>query len=73
VGAIRPRNCLALNTAGGAFQCVIWNIDIENFLFTFDAISNVRIHATIPQAYGATPNIVSQKLKQSKGQGSSTK
>jgi hypothetical protein len=73
MGAIRPSNRLALNTASGAFQRVIWNIDIENFLVTFDATSNVRIHGTIPQADGATPDIISRKLKQSKGQGSSTK
>jgi hypothetical protein len=48
MGAIRPRNRLALNTASGAFQRVIWNIDIENFLVTFDAISNIRIHGATP-------------------------
>jgi hypothetical protein len=48
MGAIRPRNRLALAAASGAFQRVIWNIDIENFLFTFDAIGNVRIHGINP-------------------------
>jgi hypothetical protein len=48
MGAIRPRNRLALDPAGGALQPVVWNIDIENFLVTFDAISNIRIHGTIP-------------------------
>jgi len=47
MGAIRPRNRLALDTAG-ALQRVVWNIDIENYLVTFDAISNIRIHGTIP-------------------------
>jgi len=48
VGAIYPRNRPALDTAGGAFQCVVWNIDVENFLVAFDAISHVTVHGTIP-------------------------
>jgi hypothetical protein len=48
VGAIYPRNRLALKAARGALQCVVWNIDIENYLVTFDAISNVIVHGTIP-------------------------
>jgi hypothetical protein len=48
VGAIYPRNRPAIDTAGGALQCVVWNIDIENSLVTFDAIINVTVHGTVP-------------------------
>jgi hypothetical protein len=48
VGAIYPRNRPALDAARGALQCVVWNIDIENSLVTFDAIINVTIHGTVP-------------------------
>ncbi len=47
VGAIYPRNRPALDAARGALQCVVWNIDIENSLVTFDAIINVTIHGTV--------------------------
>ena len=40
VGAIYPRNRLGLDAARGALQCVVWNIDIENSLVTFNAIIN---------------------------------
>jgi hypothetical protein len=48
VGAIYPRNRPAIDTAGGALQCVVWNIDVENYLVTFDAISHVMVHGAIP-------------------------
>ena len=48
LGTIYPRNCPALGTARGALQCVVRNIDGENYLVTFDAISHVRIHETNP-------------------------
>jgi hypothetical protein len=41
-------NCPALGTARGALQYVVRNIDGENYLVTFDAISHVRIHETNP-------------------------
>jgi hypothetical protein len=46
VGAIYPRNRPAIDIA--ALQRVVWNIDIENCLITFDAISHVMVHGTIP-------------------------
>jgi hypothetical protein len=48
VGAIYPRNRPAIDIARGALQRVVWNIDIENCLITFDAISHVMVHGTIP-------------------------
>jgi hypothetical protein len=39
VGAIYPRDRPAIDTARDALQCVVWNIDVENYLVTFDAIS----------------------------------
>ncbi len=48
VSAIYPRNRPALDAARGALECVVWNIDIENSLVTFDAIINVTIHGTVP-------------------------
>jgi hypothetical protein len=48
LGAIYPRNRPAVDTACSALQRVIWNIDIENYLVTFDAISNVSVHGTVP-------------------------
>jgi hypothetical protein len=57
LGAIYPRNRPAVDTACSALQRVIWNIDIENYLVTFDAISNVSVHGTVPpQAFDATRN-----------------
>jgi hypothetical protein len=57
VGAIYPRNRPALDAACGALQRVIWNVDIENYLVAFDAMSNVILHGThSPQAFGATLN-----------------
>jgi hypothetical protein len=48
VGAIYPRNRPALETARRALQYVVWNIDVENCLVTFDAIGHVMVHGTIP-------------------------
>ncbi|HET8920162.1 MAG TPA: hypothetical protein VFN27_10845 [Xanthobacteraceae bacterium] len=48
MGAIYPRNRPAIGTARGALQYVIWNIDVENYLVTFDAISHVMVHGAIP-------------------------
>jgi hypothetical protein len=48
VGAIHPRNRPAFDTACGALQCVVCNIDSENYLVTLDAISHVMVHGTIP-------------------------
>ena len=52
VGAIYPRNRLGLYAARGALQCVVWNIDIENSLVTFDAIINVTVHGSVPLSLG---------------------
>jgi hypothetical protein len=48
LGAIDPGNRLAVDSARGALQCLVWNIDIKNYLVAFDAISNVTAHGTIP-------------------------
>jgi hypothetical protein len=48
VGAIYPRDRPTLDAARGALQCLVWNIDIENSLVAFDAISNLIVHGTIP-------------------------
>ena len=48
MGAIYPRNRPAFDAARGALQRVVWNIDIENSLVTFDAIINVTVHGSVP-------------------------
>jgi hypothetical protein len=47
VGAIGPRDRLALDTPGGSLQRVVWNFEIENYFVAFDAVSNVPVHGTI--------------------------
>jgi hypothetical protein len=48
LGAIYPRDRLALDTASGALQCVVWNIDIENYLVPFTAIGHIIVHGNHP-------------------------
>jgi hypothetical protein len=48
VGAIYPRDRPTIDTARGALQCVVWNVDVENYLVTFGAISHVMVHGAIP-------------------------
>ena len=48
VGAIYPRNGLALDATRGALQRVVWNVDIENYLVTFDAIGHIIDHGSLP-------------------------
>jgi hypothetical protein len=61
VGAIYPCNRPALDAAGGALQCVVWNIDIENSLVTFDAIINVTVHGTVPLSLWPLCNSIAKR------------
>lgn len=61
VGAIYPRNRPALGAARGAFQSVVWNIDIENSLVTFDAIINVTVHGTVPLSLWPLCNSIAKR------------
>jgi hypothetical protein len=71
MGAIYPRNRPAFDAACGALQRVIWSIDIKNYLVTFDAISNVSVHGTIPHKPLVPPEIIprSSRPDESKWQG----
>jgi hypothetical protein len=48
VGAIYPRNRLTIDTARDTLQCLVWDIEMKNYLVAFGAINNVTAHGTIP-------------------------
>jgi len=73
MGAIYPLNRPTVGAAPGALQRVVWNVDIENYLVTFDAIRIGILHETVPLSLWCHPTVIvprNSKPDESKWQGS---